>query len=296
MPALTLPANRQRPRPCWFVVGSAAIVLMAALAFAGCGLFGGGREHAGEACLEQLKAEHVAFAPSPVHASSEACTVDNPVRVTNAAMSWKPGRPPVLRLRGAVRQFPRRHRGVAGASPARASDHRDAPARHLFLPADGRRQAYERACAAASPSTSRASCWRTAISSRSSTIGTAPGASAEFLHEFARAACGKFGVVLTPDANSAHFNHIHIDASRYPCMRHAPRRRHAAAGAGACDGGKRDAARTTNASPIPARRISSVAVLDGSPSCARLRARDEVGLYRKRSIPSTDRRAHARRE
>jgi hypothetical protein len=41
------------------------------------------------------------------------------------------------------------------------------------------------------------------------------GRRAEFLHEFARAACGKFGVVLTPDANRAHFNHIHIDASRY---------------------------------------------------------------------------------
>ena len=34
-------------------------------------------------------------------------------------------------------------------------------------------------------------------------------------HDFARDACAKFGVVLTPDANSAHFNHIHIDAGRY---------------------------------------------------------------------------------
>ncbi len=41
------------------------------------------------------------------------------------------------------------------------------------------------------------------------------GRKAAFLHEFARDACGKFGVVLTPDANSAHFNHIHIDAGRY---------------------------------------------------------------------------------
>ena len=43
----------------------------------------------------------------------------------------------------------------------------------------------------------------------------AGGKKEKFLHEFAQAACDRFGVVLTPDANAAHYNHIHIDASRY---------------------------------------------------------------------------------
>lgn len=38
-----------------------------------------------------------------------------------------------------------------------------------------------------------------------------PGPRGVFLHQLARAACGYFSVVLTPDSNADHFNHFHLD-------------------------------------------------------------------------------------
>ena len=38
-----------------------------------------------------------------------------------------------------------------------------------------------------------------------------PGPKSAFLHHVARAACGYFSVVLTPDSNTEHFNHFHLD-------------------------------------------------------------------------------------
>ena len=38
-----------------------------------------------------------------------------------------------------------------------------------------------------------------------------PGPQSVFLHEVARAACGYFSVVLTPDSNAEHVNHMHFD-------------------------------------------------------------------------------------
>lgn len=38
-----------------------------------------------------------------------------------------------------------------------------------------------------------------------------PGPKRTFLHHVARAACGYFSVVLTPDSNADHYNHFHLD-------------------------------------------------------------------------------------
>ena len=38
-----------------------------------------------------------------------------------------------------------------------------------------------------------------------------PGPKSSFLRHVARAACGYFSVVLTPDSNADHFNHFHLD-------------------------------------------------------------------------------------
>ena len=38
-----------------------------------------------------------------------------------------------------------------------------------------------------------------------------PGPTRTFLHHVARAACGYFSVVLTPDSNADHYNHFHLD-------------------------------------------------------------------------------------
>ena len=43
----------------------------------------------------------------------------------------------------------------------------------------------------------------------------AAGNRSRFLHEVARGACRIFDVVLTPDANADHLDHIHLDLGRY---------------------------------------------------------------------------------
>lgn len=41
------------------------------------------------------------------------------------------------------------------------------------------------------------------------------GAKSQFLHEVAKGACGIFSVVLTPDSNAEHYNHMHVDIGPY---------------------------------------------------------------------------------
>jgi len=42
-----------------------------------------------------------------------------------------------------------------------------------------------------------------------------PGPVRDFLHDVARNACRYFSVVLTPDSNRDHYNHLHLDIGRY---------------------------------------------------------------------------------
>lgn len=42
-----------------------------------------------------------------------------------------------------------------------------------------------------------------------------PGPNGQFLHKVRDGACQVFGMVLSPDYNAAHFNHIHVDMSVY---------------------------------------------------------------------------------
>lgn len=193
--------------------GSAALLLVAAFALAGCGLFGG-KERAAEACLDRLESEHVDFTPSPIHASSSACTIDNPVRVTDAAMSWRPAgllacgfaarfdnflaktAEPLAQRRLGASITSMRQLGTYSCRRMVGGKHMSEHARGLaidvagFFLSNGQYVSVE-------------------------TDWHEGGHREAFLHEFARDACAKFGVVLTPDANSAHFNHIHIDAGRY---------------------------------------------------------------------------------
>ncbi len=41
------------------------------------------------------------------------------------------------------------------------------------------------------------------------------GAKAQFLHEVAKGACGMFSVVITPNRNSFHLDHIHVDTGPF---------------------------------------------------------------------------------
>jgi hypothetical protein len=42
-----------------------------------------------------------------------------------------------------------------------------------------------------------------------------PGRKSDFLHHLAHSACQYFSVVLTPNSNSDHFNHMHLDLGPY---------------------------------------------------------------------------------
>jgi hypothetical protein len=194
--------------------GSAALLALAAVLLAGCGLFGGGE---GAACRSELRSEHVSFTAASVHASRSACTIDNPVRITDATVPWSPAgllscgfaaRFDSFLSHDAERLAKRRlgspivsmrqlgtyscRRMVGGHKSRHMSEHARGLAIDVagFFLANGSYVSVQHD-------------WHGA------------GGKSEFLHAFARDACGNFGVVLTPDANSAHFNHIHIDASRF---------------------------------------------------------------------------------
>lgn len=155
------------------------------------------------------------FTPAAVHASSSACTVDNPVRISKAAMSWNP--PGVLACGFAARfdDFLRETaeplaRDRLGSSITSMREY----GTYVCRRSTGiKKRMSEHAVGRA---IDVGGFWLSNgefVSVQHDWHGG--GAKGEFLHEFARAACKRFGVILTPDANADHYNHIHIDAGRY---------------------------------------------------------------------------------
>jgi len=169
---------------------------------------------AGARCLATLDARGVRWEPAAPGASLAAgCAVDTPVRVSAAAVAWnQPGivacrfaltlesftegvvDPLALEIFGEpVRTI--RHFGTyacRATHAGRESLHASGEAIDIagFELADGRVISVERD-------------WR-----RRDSRGA-------FLHAVARAACRSFSVVLTPDSDADHFNHIHLDAGPY---------------------------------------------------------------------------------
>jgi hypothetical protein len=163
-----------------------------------------------ERCIEQLDTQKVTYTLAPIEASSSACTVDNPVRVSKAEISWNP--PGVLACGFAVRldDFLRetaeplarsdlgsgirsmRQYGAYSCRRIARSDKLSEHATGLAIDVAG----FELANG-------------TFVSVEHDWRGSS--AKSNFLHEFARAACKRFSVVLTPDYNRDHYNHIHID-------------------------------------------------------------------------------------
>jgi hypothetical protein len=194
--------------------GWVGILVVVAPMLAGCGLFGGGGPHRDQACLDQLNSEKVAYTVTAVKASSSACAVDNPVRISSAAMSWNP--PGVLAcgfaarfddfLRDTAEPMARRRLGASITSMrdyGTYSCRRSTGSNRMSEHATGRAIDVSGFSLSNGEFVSVQHDWHEG------------GAKAEFLHEFARAACKRFGVILTPDANRDHYNHIHIDAGRY---------------------------------------------------------------------------------
>jgi len=195
-----------RKSHCWIV--------LLLLALAGCGGAPSTMPRSAE-CLDSLDEAGIDYAPAAIEASTSACLVDNPVRIRKAEIAWNPAGTvscgfalrldiftrevaeplaehyfgsPIRSLRQFGTYACRRETGSKG----RMSEHAVGLAIDLagFELADGRFVSVEQD-------------WRR------------PGPKREFLHAFAQAACQRFSVVLTPDSNRDHFNHIHIDAGPY---------------------------------------------------------------------------------
>ena len=182
------------------------------LALAGCGGDRAPSGLSGRACLSRLAAEEVSYHPveSP-EASDSRCHVDTAVRVSRIEAALN--RPVTMSCAMASRldEFEREvvqplardelghrveridHLGSFScrantSRPSRLSQHALGKAIDIagFRLADGSRVSVERD-------------WSNS------------GAKGAFLHRLAAKACRYFSVVLTPDSNADHYNHLHFD-------------------------------------------------------------------------------------
>lgn len=172
-------------------------------------------QHQPAQCLARLDQLGVRYAPGGMPASgNSACAVENPVAVSAATIAWNPpglvscsfalalesfARDIVLPT--ALRHFGKRvvamqHLGAYScrreAATGRWSQHAAGTAIDIagFALEDGTVVSVERE-------------WRK------------PGPKRDFLRDVAHQACGRFGLVLTPDSDAEHYNHIHLDLGPY---------------------------------------------------------------------------------
>ena len=170
---------------------------------------------AGELCLDELSRRGISYAVMPTYATAGVCNLIAGVRVAGLLTLFsRPATlscPMALRLdefeinvmqMAAQRYFKRSVvevrqvgsyscRNIAGSH--RISMHASGQAIDIsgFLLDDG-----------------------TLISVKNDWSGR--GAPARFLHEVARGACGLFSVVLTPNTNADHHEHLHLDMGPWP--------------------------------------------------------------------------------
>jgi hypothetical protein len=167
-----------------------------------------------ESCLDSLQDRKVAFSVARIDAASSSCAIDDPVRISRAEASWSP--PGTLACGFALRldTFLRdtvepMARDRLGASIKLMRNYGTYSCRREL---DGRRMS-EHALGLAIDVAGFELADGDYVSVERDWHGA--GAKSAFLHDFAQAACRKFSVVLTPDHNRAHRNHIHIDAGPY---------------------------------------------------------------------------------
>jgi hypothetical protein len=169
----------------------------------------------GEQCLADLDARGVDYRLAAIPISTGPCSVENPVQVSSAAVPWNQPAVMTCTLADRVDRFvaeaaeplARRYlatgivrldnfgayscRPVAGMA-GRWSEHAAGRAIDVsgFVMQDGERVTVEHD-------------WR------------AGGPKAEFLHALAKRACDYFNLVLTPDSDKDHYNHLHLDIGRW---------------------------------------------------------------------------------
>lgn len=164
-------------------------------------------------CLAELDRRGVAYEAAPMPVAASDCAVEGPVRVSAAGLTWS--QPAIVACPFALTldDFARdvveplahryfgepatilRHYGTYACRTTRAgrdSLHAKGEAIDIagFVLANGTTVSVERD-------------WRSR------------GREGNFLLALARAACERFSVVLTPDSDPDHWNHIHLDSGRH---------------------------------------------------------------------------------
>lgn len=168
---------------------------------------------AGRQCLAALDRLGVVYQPAAVHAAAASCEVDNPVRVSAAAIPWDQSgivscgfaltldqfaRDDVTPI--AERMFGERVAEMRNFGTYACRTTRDG---HESLHAEGKAIDVASFILEDGGVISVARDWR------------GNDAKGRFLHAVARAACRRFSVVLTPDSDRDHQNHLHLDSGPY---------------------------------------------------------------------------------
>ena len=162
-------------------------------------------------CLARLDQARVSYAIAPVAASRDACAVDNPVEVSAAAIAWN--QPGVVSCAFALDLAAFAREDVAPAALARFGEgvrlvrHFGTYACRRENGGSGRWSQHARGRAIDIAGFELAD--GTAILVERDWRGH--GAKSAFLHDVARRACRRFNVVLTPNTDREHRNHIHLD-------------------------------------------------------------------------------------
>jgi hypothetical protein len=192
--------------PGWLAALGLAVMLLA-----GCGGTSGPSTLSGRACLARLTAQEVVYRPvDSVSALDSRCQVDTAVRVSRVAAGLNH---PALMSCGLASRLDDFEREVVQPLAAAELGRRVVRIDHLgsfsCRGINGGSHLSQHALGLAIDVAG----FRLSDGSTVSVEHdwSQPGPKRVFLRHIARRACGYFSVVLTPDSNAEHYNHIHLD-------------------------------------------------------------------------------------
>ena len=171
-------------------------------------------------CLAFLRQESVAFVPVPDRANG-FCTVEDAGRVGQEPMRLSPASPLMTcRLTAALALWTEQSvrpaaRELLGSDVVRVDHYGSYACRRIYGRAEGRVSQHAHAEAF------DVAAFRLADGRRIEVLKhwTSGGPESAFLKRVRDEGCGLFRVVLSPEYNSAHANHLHLDMSSYRLCR-----------------------------------------------------------------------------
>ncbi len=192
--------------PGWLAALGGALVLLA-----GCSGTPGPSGFGGPACLARLTAEEVRYRPvDSIDAPDSRCEVDTAVRVSRVEAGLNHPAVMSCALASRLDDF---EREVVQPLAAAELGHRVVRINHLGSYScrgiHGSSRLSQHALGRAIDVAGYRLSDGTTVSVEHDWSESGP--KRLFLHRLARKACGYFSVVLTPDSNSEHYNHIHLD-------------------------------------------------------------------------------------